>query len=75
MITLLGNYLDNRKQRVLLNGSTSDVFPIEYGVPQGIVLGPLLFIIYINDLEVGRKSKIQIFADDTMSYSIATNGI
>ena len=73
MIILLGNYLNNRKQRVVLNSSPSDVLPIESGVPQGRVIGPLLFLIYINDLEVSIKSKIFFFADDTMIYSIATN--
>ena len=46
------------------------IFPIESGVPQGQVLGPLLFLIYINDLEVNIKSKIKFFADDTMIFSV-----
>ena len=44
--------------------------PIESGVPKGSVLGPLLFLIYINDLEANMKSKIKFFADDIMIYSV-----
>ena len=73
LIKLLENYLSNRKQRVVLNGNSSAFFPIESGVPQGSVLGPLLFLIYINDLENDILSKIKFFADDTMLYSIVTN--
>ena len=55
---------------MVLNGSFSDYSPIEFGVPQGSVLGPLLFLVYINDLESNIKSNIKFFADDTMLFSI-----
>ena len=66
VINLPGNYLPSRKQRVGINGKTSEYFPFESGVHQGSVLGPLLFLIYINDLEIGIKSKVKFIADDTM---------
>ena len=55
LLRLLLNYLDDRKQRVVINGSYSDCSNIESGVPQGSVLGPLLFLVYINYLERNIK--------------------
>ena len=69
LLTFFQNYLNNRKQRVVLNGSYSNYSTIESGVPQGSVLDPLLFLIYINDLERNTKSNIKFFADDTMLLS------
>ena len=68
LINLLKSYLSNRKQGVLINGSESNWGKIESGVPQGSVLGRLLFLIYINDLEIGIKSHIKFFADDTSLF-------
>ena len=69
LLSLLKNYLENREKRVVLNGQTSDWKKINSGVPQGSVLGPLLFLIYINDLPDGITSICKIFADDTSLFS------
>ena len=63
------NYLGNKKQRVVLNGSYSEYSSIESGVPQGSVLGHLLFLDYINELERNIKSNIKSFADYTMLFA------
>ena len=68
LLMFFQNYLYNRKQRVVLNGSYSGFSAVESGVPQGSVLGPLLFLIYINDVERNIKSNIKFFADDTMLF-------
>ena len=69
LLLLLKAYLRNREQRVVLNGQTSEWKRIYSGVPQGSVLGPLLFLIYINDLPDGISSMCKIFADDTSLFS------
>ena len=63
---LLSSYLTNRVQYMFVNGTLSDVSNINTGVPQGSVLGPLLFLIYVNDIKnVTPDISIRLFADDT----------
>ena len=62
---LFCDYIDNRKQRVVLNGKCSSWQTINAGVPQGSVLGPLMFLIYINDIGNNLSSTATLFADDT----------
>ena len=68
LLVLLKNYLSHRK-RVVINGGESEWGEIDASVPQGSVLRPLLFLIYINDLKNGIKSQINFFADDTSLFS------
>ena len=64
------NYLSERKQRVVINNSTSSWRDINAGVPQGSILGPLLFIVFINDILTDINSTIQLFADGNYLYLI-----
>jgi len=68
LLNTLTNYLTNRKQRVVLNGIESPWEAIDSGVPQGSVLGPLLFLIYINDLTDNISANIKLFADDASLF-------
>ena len=61
------SYLTNRKQIVSINGVNSDVCNVTCGVPQGSLLNPLLFLIYVNDMQIGIESEcmVLLYADDT----------
>ena len=59
------NFLTHRRQRVVMDSAKSEWANILSGIPQGSALGPLLFLLYINDLPSVVQSYIQIFADDT----------
>jgi len=61
------SFVTNRRQHVMINGSLSSWKPVTSGVPQGTVLGHLLFLLYINDITKGIK-KICLFADDCIRY-------
>ena len=68
------SYLQDRKQYVLINGSSSTIQHVRHGVPQGSVLGPLLFLIYLNDLpNCLTFSNLRLFADDANSFTCHKN--
>ena len=70
LLDLLYSFLSDRKQRVPLNGQTSEWWNVTAAVPQGSILGPLLFLICINDLSGDLCSKAKLFADDTSVFSV-----
>ena len=61
----IGEWLNGRQQRVVLNGNVSSWLYVISAVPQGSILGPLLFLIFINDIDKGIVSKLLKFVDDT----------
>ena len=64
----IAHFLNNRSQRVLVDGEKSEFGPVLSGVPQGTVLGPILFLIYINDITENMNSTVRLFADDCLIY-------
>ena len=73
LLKWLESYLAPRKQKVILDGCCSDVSYVEAGVPQGSILGPLLFLVYVNDLVTDLECYPHLFADDTTLLDIFTN--
>ena len=69
LLNVMNSFLSERCQRLLLNGQSSEWASIKSGVPQGSILGPLLFLIYINDLSDGIISAVNLFAGDTSIFS------
>ena len=72
-LKLIHNYLSNRKQRVRVNDSHSLWQDILFGVPQGSILGPLLFNIILADLFFTLNTEIANYADDTTPYAVSDN--
>ena len=64
------DFLANQYQRVVLNGQASKWAAVNEGVPQGSILGPLLFLIYKNDLLTGLSSNSRLFEDDISLFSV-----
>ena len=70
LLAWFNDYLDNRRQRVVLPGAVSGWTSLKAGAPQGSILGSLLFLVYINDIVEDIHSTIRLFADDTGLYII-----
>ena len=70
MLLLIRSFLENRKQRRLLNAKASTWGNTFVGVPQGPVLGSMLFLIYINDLPENIKCNMKLFTDDTSLFTV-----
>ena len=75
LILLIESFLSERFQRVVIDGQASEWARISAGAPQGSILGPLFFLIYINDLPNDIISKIKIFADDSSLFSLIIDQI
>ena len=69
IFSLISSFLSNRQLQVVLDGKCSQEYPVNAGVPQGSLLSPTLFLLYINDLPDDVICNISIYADDTTLYS------
>ena len=70
LLSLTQSFLMDRKQRTVLNGQSSNWGDISAGVPQGFILGPLFFLVYINDPTADLKCNVKLFADDTSLFTV-----
>ena len=69
------SYLKDRRQRVVVHGKASQELPVLSGIPQGSILAPLLFLIYVNDLpQLTNTSSVALYADDTKCYRAIRSG-
>ena len=74
LVQWIGAYLTSRSQRTVVGGSASSWDPVLSGVPQGSILGPLWFIIYVNGIsELTLNSKLMLYADDMLLYRVVDN--
>ena len=72
LVSVLSDFLKARKQGVIPNGQVSSWTVVNAGVTQGSILGPLLFLIYINDLADGLSPNAKLFADDNLYFRLYT---
>ena len=76
MLKWCKNYLSNRVQCTIANGHKSTMLPVTCGVPQGSVLGPLFFLVYVNDVEEALDNcGLKLYADDTVLFQTGVNSI
>ena len=73
LLELIRKFLSNRFQRVVVNGKTSELENVNAGVPNGSILGLLIFLIYVNHLSDGITSLLKLFADGTSLFSVIQN--
>ena len=73
LISWVESFLSGRSQKVIIDGEESSEAAVTSGVPQGSVLGPAMFLFYINDLPDNLQSTVRLFADDTIDYNTAKN--
>ena len=73
LLEFFKDYLNNRQQRVIVKGHYSSWAHIRAGLQQGSVLGPLLFLVYINDLVDAMTCDVKLYADDTVLYTVVDN--
>ena len=70
LLEWISNWLTQRTQKVVLNGEASNEVKVISGIPQGTVLGPLMFLLYVNDIYDNTSFSIGMFADDCVLYRI-----
>jgi len=75
IVNWIQSFLTDRSQKVVIKGTESSELGVTSGVPQGSVLGPTLFLTYINDLPKSVSCKVSLYADDTLLYAEANNKI
>ena len=75
LLKIMKNFKSERLQQVVLNGQSSDWAPIRGAIPQGSILGSLLFLVYINAISFGFSSTGKLFVDDTSLFSITSESI
>jgi len=68
-LSWVSNFLNDRLQQVVIDGESSNLSKVTSGVPQGTVLGPTLFLLFINDIAIHISSSIRLFADDCVVYT------
>jgi len=73
LLDWIHDFLCNRSQSIILNGTKSSSLPVTSGVPQGSVLGLVLFLVYINNLPSQVDCSVELFADNTLMYQVVKN--